>query len=61
MIDEKIQNRYNVTKFFKDTGGNMKISLSKEQLVEALRVAVTGISTNSTLPVMAGILIRAEE
>ena len=39
----------------------MKISLSKEQLVEALSVAVTGISTNSTLPVMAGVLIKADE
>lgn len=39
----------------------MKISLSKEQLVEALSVAVTAISTNSTLPVMAGVLIKADE
>ena len=39
----------------------MKISLSKEQLVDALSVAVTAISTNSTLPVMAGVLVRAED
>ena len=39
----------------------MKISLSKEQLTDALGVAVTAISTNSTLPVMAGVLVRAEE
>ena len=39
----------------------MKISLSKEQLADALRVAVTAISTNSTLPVMAGIMLKTEE
>lgn len=39
----------------------MKISLSKEQLCDALSVAVTAISNNSTLPVMAGVLVQAEE
>ncbi len=39
----------------------MKISLSKEQLCDALSVAVTAISNNSTLPVMAGVLVRAED
>ena len=39
----------------------MKFSLSKEQLTNALSVAVTAISSNSTLPVMAGVLINTED
>ena len=37
----------------------MKFSMSKEELTNALSLAVSAISTNSTLPVMSGVLVNA--
>lgn len=39
----------------------MKFTLAKEELTNALSFAVSAISTNSTLPVMSGVLIKASE
>lgn len=42
-------------------GGIMKFSMTKEELTNALSLAVSAISTNSTLPVMSGVLVNASD
>lgn len=39
----------------------MKFSITKEELASALSVVITGVGMNSTLPIMAGIYIKAED
>lgn len=39
----------------------MKFSITKEELNKALSVAISGVGLNSTLPIMAGIYMKASE
>lgn len=39
----------------------MKFSITKEELNTALSVAITGVGVNSTLPIMAGIYLKAQD